>query len=63
MSYWITVTTLRGETRLADSDVHNRPTPKKGDKIVAICNRKIVRVLVSKVAKQSPIDQVDADEF
>jgi hypothetical protein len=55
--------TLRGETRLADSDVHNRPTPKKGDKIVAICNRKIVRVLVRKVTKQSPIDQVDADEF
>ena len=63
MPYRVTVTSLRGETRLADSDVHNRPTPKNGDKIVAICNRKIVRVLVRKVTKQSPIDQVDADEF
>ena len=63
MSYWITVTTLRGDRRLANSDVHNRPSPKKGDKIVAICNQKIVRVLVRKVTMQSPINLVDADEF
>ena len=63
MSYRITVTLIRGHRRLADSDVHDRPSPKKGDKIVAICDQKIVRVRVRKVTMQSPIDQVDADEF
>jgi hypothetical protein len=63
VSYRITVTLIRGHRRLADSDVHDRPTPKKGDKIVAICNGKIVRALARKVTMQSPIDQVDADEF
>jgi hypothetical protein len=63
VSYRIMVMFIRGRRQLADSDVHNRPTPKKGDKIVAICNGKIVRVLARKVTMQSPIDQVDADEF
>jgi hypothetical protein len=61
MSYRITVTFFGGRRALADFEVIG-PTPKKGDKLVAICNRKRVPVIVTKVTLKPLVDQVEADQ-
>ena len=62
MAYKITVTFIGGRRALADFEVIG-PTPKRGDKLVAICNRRRVPVIVTKVTLKPPVDQVEADEF
>lgn len=61
MAYRITVTFIGGQRVLADFKVIG-PTPKKGDKLVAICDRKRVPVIVTKVTLKPPVDQVEADQ-
>jgi hypothetical protein len=62
MPYRITVTFVGGRRAPADFEVIG-PTPKKGDKLVVICNRKRTPATVTKVTLTPPVDLVEADQW